>query len=115
VFAPFPVFASVALITTVADAAACLIGKKFGKHQLRKGSNKTIEGFIAGGVSTFLIVLFIMTAFNGFILVDSLKILLMCMTSTILFLLVDYFIDNISDNILNPLLTGFGMWIIYLL
>ncbi len=114
-FAPFPIFASVALITTAADAAACLVGKKFGKHQLKKGSDKTVEGFIAGGICTFIIVFGIMHLFNQYILVDSVKIILMATISTILFLMVDYFIKNISDNILNPILTGFGMWIIYLL
>ena len=60
IFTPFPIFASVALITTGADAAACLIGKKYGQHKLKRGSDKTIEGFIAGGGSTFIIVIIIM-------------------------------------------------------
>lgn len=115
VFAPFPIFGSVALIATVADAAACLVGKKFGKHALKKGSDKTIEGFIAGGGSTFIIVLIMMILFNQYINVDMVKIFFMAIVATILFLIVDYFIVHISDNILNPLLTGFGMWIIYLL
>ena len=52
IFAPFPIFASVALITTGADAVACIIGKKYGKHSLKTNSKKTVEGFIAGGLST---------------------------------------------------------------
>jgi len=115
VFAPFPIFASVALITTAADAAACLVGKKIGKHQLKKGSDKTIEGFIAGGSSTFVIVIMMMFLFNQYILVDACKAIFMAIIATILFLMVDYFVDHISDNILNPLFTGFGMWLIYLL
>ena len=114
VFAPFPIFGSVALITTVADAAACLVGKKIGKHQLKKGSDKTIEGFIAGGSSTFIIVILMMFLFNQYILVDVIEGILMAITAMILFLIVDYFVEHISDNILNPLLTGIGMWIIYL-
>lgn len=115
VFAPFPIFGSVALITTVADAAACLVGKRIGKNPLKKRSDKTIEGFIAGGSATFIIVITMMFIFNQFILVDLIKVLLMAITATLLFLIVDYFVNHISDNILNPLLTGFGMWIIYLL
>jgi len=115
VFAPFPIFAAVACITTAADAAACLVGKKIGKTQLKRGSDKTIEGFIAGGLSTFIIVIMIMLLFNQYISVNFTKIFLMALVATILFLIVDYFFNHISDNILNPLLTGFGMWIIYLL
>ncbi|MHA2288278.1 MAG: phosphatidate cytidylyltransferase [Promethearchaeota archaeon] len=115
VFAPFPILASVALITTGADAAACLIGKKYGSHKLKKDSNKTIEGFVTGGVSTFLIVLVVMTVYHVWMPVNAVKIFLMAMVSTALFLFVDFFAKHISDNILNPILTGFGMWLIFLL
>ncbi|MFW9824477.1 MAG: diacylglycerol/polyprenol kinase family protein [Candidatus Thorarchaeota archaeon] len=115
IFAPFPILASVALITTGADAAACLIGKKYGTHKLRKDSNKTIEGFITGGVSTFLIVLLMLTIYHVWMLVSLVKIFLMAIVSTVLFLFVDFFETHISDNILNPILTGFGMWLILLL
>jgi len=115
VFAPFPIFAAVACITTAADAAACLVGKKIGKTQLKRGSEKTFEGFFAGGISTFTIVLTIMFLFNQYISINLTKIFLMAIVATILFLIVDYFVDFISDNILNPFLTGLGMWIIYLL
>ncbi|MHA2034868.1 MAG: hypothetical protein ACW972_11720 [Promethearchaeota archaeon] len=114
-FAPFPILAMVALIATGADAAACVIGKKFGEHSLRKNSNKTIEGFVAGGLSTFLIVIIISTLYNIWMPVSIEKIFIMATVATTLFLLVDLLARNISDNILNPLLTGFGMWIILLL
>ncbi|MFX1279058.1 MAG: hypothetical protein ACFFA3_06550 [Promethearchaeota archaeon] len=114
-FTPFPIFGAVALITTGADAIACIIGKKYGKISLRKNSNKTIEGFIAGGVSTFLIVILIMIIYQSWISVSIQKILLMATVATILFLIVDRFARNISDNILNPLLTGLGIWVISLL
>lgn len=113
-FAPFPILASVALITTGADAAACLIGKKYGKHSLRKNSNKTIEGFVSGGLSTFSIVFFISLLFHHWMPVSFEKIILMSIIATILFLLVDFYAKNITDNILNPILTGFGMWIVLL-
>lgn len=115
IFVPFPILASVALITTGADAAACLIGKKYGTHRLKKGSNKTIEGFITGGVTSFIIVLIVLNLYYVWMPVSVLKILLMATVSTILFLLVDFFANHISDNILNPILTGFGMWLILLL
>lgn len=115
IFAPFPILASVALITTGADAAACLIGKKYGTHRLKKESNKTIEGFITGGVTSFLIVLIVMNLYHVWMPVSFVKILLMAIVSAGLFLLIDFFTIHISDNILNPILTGFGMWIILLL
>ena len=115
VFAPFPILASVALITTLADAIACIVGKKYGKHSLRKNSNKTIEGFIAGGLTTFIIVFIVSLLYRRWMPVNIEKIILMSSIATILFLLVDYFAKNISDNILNPVLTGAAMWIIFLL
>lgn len=114
-FAPFPIFGAVVLITTGADAVACIIGKKYGKYSLRKNSNKTIEGFIAGGVSTFLIVIIILTLYHPWMPVSISKIFIMASVATILFLMVDRFVRNISDNILNPLMTGFGIWIILFL
>jgi len=115
IFAPFPIFAAVVLITTGADAIACLIGKKFGKHILKKDSKKTIEGFIGGGISTFLIVIIIMILYNSWISIDSIKILLMAIIATIIFLLIDFYTENISDNILNPIFTGLAMWLIFLI
>jgi dolichol kinase len=115
IFAPFPILASVALITTGADAVACLIGKKYGTHRLKKDSNKTIEGFIAGGISAFLIVLIVLNIYHVWMPISSVKILFMAIVATILFLLVDFFANHVSDNILNPILTGFGMWLILLL
>jgi dolichol kinase len=115
IFAPFPILASVALITTGADAVACLIGKKYGTHSLRKDSNKTIEGFIAGGISSFLIVVILLNLYYVWMPVSYVKILLMATVSTVLFLLVDFFAHHVSDNILNPILTGLSMWLILLI
>ena len=47
--------------------------------------------------------------------VSLVKIFLMAIVATILFLLIDFFGTHISDNILNPILTGFGMWLILLI
>jgi dolichol kinase len=115
IFTPFPIFASVALITTGADAVACIIGKKYGKYSLRKNSNKTIEGFIAGGFTTFLIVMIVPILYHVWMPVSIVKIILMAVVATLLFLIVDLCSKNISDNILNPFLTGFGMWLIFII
>ena len=115
IFAPFPIFGAVALITTGADAVACIVGKKYGKHSLKTNLKKTIEGFIAGGLTTFIIVFLISLVYSPWMVVTIEKIILMSLVATLLFLLVDAYTKNISDNILNPILTGFGMWIIFLL
>ncbi len=115
IFTPFPILGAVALITTAADGLACIIGKKYGKHPLRKNSEKTIEGFIAGASSTFLIVVVIMILYQTWMPLSFIKILLMALVAMILFMIIDMFISRISDNILNPIFTGFGMWLIYVL
>jgi dolichol kinase len=114
-FVPFPIFGAVALITTGADAMACVIGKKYGKHSLRTNPDKTVEGFIVGGVSTFLIVLMISILYYPWMPISLVKIIIMAILATILFLIVDAFAKDITDNILNPFLTGIGMWIIFLI
>ncbi|MHA1293272.1 MAG: hypothetical protein ACTSQJ_11475 [Promethearchaeota archaeon] len=115
VFAPFPIFAAVALITAGADAAASLVGKKYGKHKFKDDSKKTIEGYIAGASMTFLIVVLIAGIYHPFMAVSVGLIMTMAIVATMLFLLIDAFAENITDNILNPILTGLGMWIIILI
>jgi dolichol kinase len=115
IFAPFPIFAAVALITTGSDGIACIIGKKFGKHHLRTNTKKTVEGLIAGGLATFIIVFLISIFYYPWMPITIEKIIIMSLTATLLFMFIDAYIKNISDNILNPLLTGFAMWIIFLL
>lgn len=115
IFAPFPIFCAVALIATGADAMACIIGKKYGKHTLRKGSKKTLEGFVAGGTSTFLIVFIVFNIYHPWMPITQIKIILTAVIATIIFLIIDTYAKYISDNILNPILAGLAMWLIYLL
>jgi len=114
-FAPFPIFASVALITSVSDAAASLIGKKYGKHKFFEKSEKTVEGYIAGFVSTFILVFLTTIIYNTLMPVDLGTILVMASVASLIFLMIDIFAKGINDNILNPILTGFGMWAIILI
>lgn len=115
VFAPFPIFAAVSLITAGADAAASLVGKKYGKHRFSETSKKTIEGYIAGGSMTFLIVIFIISIYNPLMTVNIGMIVAMATMAAFLFLIIDAFAKNITDNILNPIITGIGMWLFILL
>ena len=115
VFAPFPIFAAVALITAGADAAASLIGKKYGKHKFNENSKKTIEGYIAGFSMTFLIVVMISGIYHPFMAVSLTLIVSMAFVASIIFFLVDSILSkSITDNILNPILCGLAMWLIYI-
>jgi dolichol kinase len=115
IFAPFPIFAAVALITTISDGVACIIGKKYGKKILRTNNKKTVEGLIAGGLSTFTIVFLISIIYYPWMPLRIEKILIMSLLATLIFMLIDAYVKNISDNILNPILTGFGIWMIFLI
>jgi dolichol kinase len=116
VFAPFPIFAAVALITAVADAAASLVGKKYGKRKFNENSVKTIEGYIAGASMTFLIVVIVSGVYIQWMAVNLVIIISMALIASIIFFFVDaFFSKNITDNILNPLGCGIGMWFILLI
>ncbi|MHA1729835.1 MAG: hypothetical protein ACTSWY_14060 [Promethearchaeota archaeon] len=104
-FTELPIFISVVLITTLADASAALIGKGFGKHKLSMNTDKSVEGHIAGGITSFLIVLIVMNLFG----IGLIKSTIMAIVATLLFLIVDRFATKISDNILNPLVCGLGL------
>jgi CDP-diglyceride synthetase len=113
-FTDLPVLISVTLIATVADASAALVGKLIGRIKLSKNSkyipNKTVEGHIAGGIVTFGVVF--LTAF--IFQVDFIKNIVMSGVATALFLFVDRYTRNlISDNILNPVICGLGIIIVY--
>ncbi|MHA1730873.1 MAG: phosphatidate cytidylyltransferase [Promethearchaeota archaeon] len=114
VFTPFPIFMSVALITALADAAASLVGKKYGRRKIFKSSSKTVEGYLAGAFATFSCVLIIGSVFAVEDM-TALTIVMMALFATGTFLLVDAFAKRVSDNILNPLLCGFAMFAAYIL
>ena len=80
------------LIACFSDALAALIGRAYGKHEVVciGGDKKTVEGFIAGAGSAFLI---------GLIIVGPIYALI----AAIVFFLLDYFPVVIADNLLNPI------------
>nr|MDO8086095.1 hypothetical protein [Candidatus Sigynarchaeum springense] len=107
-FAPIQVFVSVAFVSSLADAAANLIGRKFGKHNFPKGSPKTEAGYIAGTGSAFCVVLVFSQMFN-YTAMPLLRIFYIACAAAVIFFVIDAFSKNVSDNILNPLLTGAAM------
>ncbi|MFX0142476.1 MAG: hypothetical protein ACFE9C_00230 [Candidatus Hodarchaeota archaeon] len=92
-----PFFAGI-LIACLADAAAALIGRKFGKHKIkvRSKDTKSVEGFLAGAVVAYLI---------GLILVGPVYAII----GAIIFFLTDYFPIYTADNILNPIFIPVGI------
>ncbi|MBN2151657.1 MAG: hypothetical protein JW839_09440 [Candidatus Lokiarchaeota archaeon] len=107
-FAPIQVFVSVAFVSSLADAAANLIGRRFGKRRFPKGSPKTEAGYIAGTGSAFFVVLAFSFVFN-YTAMPMVSIFYIACAAAVIFFVIDAFSKNVSDNILNPLLTGAAM------
>jgi hypothetical protein len=113
IFAPLPIFFSVVLIGTIADAAASTVGKYLGKIRSTK-TQKTLEGYIAGVLAT------IGCVHLGFWIVPLPNVGIeliwaMALASGFCFLMVDLFAKRISDNFLNSLTTGAVMVLLYVI
>ena len=52
-FFPFPIFFAAALIATLGDGAASIMGKRFGKKNFPKNSPKTLIGYLSGFLASF--------------------------------------------------------------
>ena len=92
------------LVACFSDAAAALIGRRYGKHPVKviRGEKRTVEGFIAGVVLAYVI---------GFICVGPFYALI----GAVIFFLLDFFPSRISDNILNPILITVGIQIVIII
>jgi len=86
------------LIACFSDGLAALIGRFYGKHKVKciGGDIKSVEGFIAGTSSAFLI---------GLILLGPIYALF----AALIFFLLDFFPTYIADNILNPIVILLGI------
>jgi dolichol kinase len=86
------------LTACLSDAAAALIGRKYGKHkiQVRSKDTKSIEGFLAGVIIAYII---------GLILVGPVYAII----GAIIFFITDYFPIYTADNILNPIFIPIGI------
>ncbi|MFX1258989.1 MAG: hypothetical protein ACFFAN_14115 [Promethearchaeota archaeon] len=92
------------LIACFSDALAALIGRKFGKCKVNciGGEIKSVEGFIAGTASAFLI---------GLIIVGPIYALF----AALIFFLLDLVPTIIADNLLNPIAITIGITIVVML
>lgn len=110
---PFGIFASVALIATIGDGAASVLGIRFGKRHFPKKSQKTIVGYIAGFLASFVISYIMLLVFLPDL--EIIKLLLLAFAGAVAFLIVDVLNFGLDDDILNPLLCTLIMGLLYYL
>jgi dolichol kinase len=114
---PFAIFGlpflfAACFIGELSDAMASLVGKKFGKKR-NPNSSKTIEGFIAGALTTYLLVILV-NVFVPFPGVSMGIVHLMGIGAAIIFLLFDIYANVLTDNFYNPFFVGLTIWLIWL-
>ncbi len=111
---PFGVFASAALIATIGDGAASVIGMKYGKSHFPKSSNKTIIGYVAGFIASFGIAVLCLWAFEPSI--TLIKVAIIALSGALMFFITDLLSLEVDDNMLNPLccalIMGFFFYLI---
>lgn len=97
-------FFSGVLIACLSDAAAALIGRRYGKRKVkvRSKDTKSVEGFLAGTVVAYII---------GLILVGPIYAII----GAAIFFITDYFPIYTTDNILNPIFIPIGIQLGFLL
>ena len=112
-FSPLSIVFTVVALSAISDAAASIVGKAIGKKR-NPNSPKTIEGYVAGLVATYLTVvgMLALVPLEG---ATMALIQAMAIGAAFGFLLVDYFAKEISDNFLNPMVCGLIIWAVYLL
>ncbi|MFW9897391.1 MAG: diacylglycerol/polyprenol kinase family protein [Candidatus Thorarchaeota archaeon] len=99
----FAVFSGI-LIACLSDAAAAIIGRKYGKHKVmvRNKDKKSVEGFLAGTIVAYLI---------GLIFVGPIYAII----GALIFLITDYFPIFTADNLLNPIFIPIGIQLFILI
>jgi dolichol kinase len=112
-FLPFGIFTAVALITSIGDGVASMMGVSFGRHHFPKTSSKTIIGYISGFFASFGVSIFALWLFEPYIL--PLKMIVMALSGAIVFLSIDLLSLKIDDNILNPIFCGLVMTFFYII
>lgn len=112
-FFPFGIFAAAALIATIGDGAASLVGIKFGKRHFPKSSEKTIIGYIAGFIVSFGISVLCLWIFEDYLIMSN--IILIALGGAITFFIIDFLNLKLDDDILNPLCCALSMLLLYYL
>lgn len=110
-FLPFSIFAASALIATLGDGAASILGMRLGKRKFPKNSDKTIIGYFAGFITSLIVSILVFWVFENKLSLN--KILIISLGGAIIFLVIDLLNPKIDDNILNPLFCALIMVILY--
>ncbi len=84
------------------DAAAALVGKKYGKHRLCRDKLKSVEGTLAMFIASFLSVALLLCVYFGGL---SGQILLPALVTAIVAALSELFSKNGNDTIICPVLS----------
>ena len=110
---PFSIFTAAALIASLGDGAASLLGLKYGRYHFPKKSSKTIIGYVSGfvvsfGASALAFWLFEPSIREG-------EIIILALGGALGFLLVDLLNLSLDDNIVNPIVSALIMTSIYLI
>lgn len=111
-FLPISIFSATALISTLGDGAASIIGIRFGKKNFPKGSKKTIIGYIAGFLSSLFCSIIVFLIFEPFM--PIIKWVIISVSGALTFLTIDLLNLKVDDNITNPIFCGLVMFLIYL-
>jgi dolichol kinase len=112
-WAPFSIFTAAALIASLGDGAASLMGLKFGKYHFPKKSTKTLIGYFSGFIVSFGASVIVFWLFDSSFMWGN--VLLLAFGGAIGFLLVDLMNLKFDDNILNPIVSALIMVIIYVM
>lgn len=98
----------IVLISSISDGITSIIGIKFGKISIGR-TNKKLEGTIVGTVITYLIIILInlILPFQG---LNNLEVHVIAILTALSFGFVDIFGKKITDNFLNPVITGIILW-----
>lgn len=110
ILAGFLIFTIVTLVASVSDAMAAITGFRFGKRNFPKNSKKTVEGYIAGILTTFglvILMFFILSTIN------PLYILAIGALAALVFFIVDLIDLPIDDNKINP--HAIGLLLVFLI
>ena len=102
---PEIVMASVS-ISAIGDAAANIVGKRFGKHEFKAAfsvKRKTLEGLLSATIVSFsLSFLFLIYRFGYYSF-------LLAFIAAIVIDVIDWLSLQVSDNLLNPIATSTAM------
>ena len=110
-FLPFGIFAASALIATIGDGAASIIGMRLGKRNFPKNSKKTIIGYFAGFFASLGVSILALWIFETDL--TLLKIFIISLGGAMMFLLIDMLSLKIDDNMLNPIFCALLMAFLY--